>query len=81
MLDQGKIDQLLQRARREVDEGLLPSCQIALGYQGEIVAEAVYGEATTASRYVIFSAMSTSPDWMSVHTVDATKGFVAEKIT
>ena len=36
-LDSSKVDALLTRARREVDEGLLPSCQIALGYEGEIV--------------------------------------------
>ena len=55
-LDQSKIDDLLIRARREVDDGLLPSCQIALAYQGEIVAEQVFGDATLDSRYVIFSA-------------------------
>ncbi len=55
-LDQSKIADLLERAGREVDDGLLPSCQIALGYGGEVVAEAVFGEATLDSRYVIFSA-------------------------
>lgn len=54
--DQGKIDELMKRARREVDEGLLPSCQIALGFEGEIIAEDVFGDATLDSRYVIFSA-------------------------
>jgi CubicO group peptidase (beta-lactamase class C family) len=55
-LNQDKVDQLVQRVRREVDDGLLPSCQVALGFEGEIVAEAVFGDATLASRYVIFSA-------------------------
>ena len=55
-LNQNNVDQLLQRVHREVDEGLLPSCQVALGFEGEIVAEAVVGDATLASRYVIFSA-------------------------
>lgn len=54
--DQGRIDELLARARREVDDGLLPSCQIALGYDGEIIAEEVFGDAAADSRYVIFSA-------------------------
>lgn len=55
-MNQANVDKLLARARREVDEGLLPSVQIALGYQGEVVAEAVYGDATLESRYCIFSA-------------------------
>ena len=41
MLDHAAFDALLERARREVDEGLLPSCQIALGYEGRIVVEKI----------------------------------------
>ena len=37
-IDQSKVDALLARARREVDEGLLPSAQVALAYEGELVA-------------------------------------------
>jgi len=55
-IDQSKIQALLDRARREVDEGLLPSSQIAVGYQGEIVAEEAFGDATVDTRYCIFSA-------------------------
>ena len=36
-IDQAAVDALLARAHREVDEGLLPSCQLALGFEGEIV--------------------------------------------
>lgn len=43
-LDQLKIDRLIARARREIDEGLLPSCQIALGYEGEIVVTNGYDQ-------------------------------------
>ena len=46
----------MDRARREVDEGLLPSCQIALGYAGEIVAAETFGAARPGDRYCIFSA-------------------------
>lgn len=55
-IDQAQINKLLERARREVDEGLLPSCQVAVGYDGEIVAEEAFGDATVDTRYCIFSA-------------------------
>ena len=55
-LNADRLDALLERARKEVDDGVLPSCQIAVGLDGEIVAEAAFGDATTESRYVIFSA-------------------------
>ena len=55
-LDQDKIDQLAVRARREIDSGLLPSCQYALAVDGEVVAGETLGDATPDNRYVIFSA-------------------------
>ncbi|MDH3679461.1 MAG: beta-lactamase family protein [Acidimicrobiia bacterium] len=55
-IDDTKIQALLDRARREVDEGLLPSAQIAVGYDGEIVAEETFGDADLDMRYCIFSA-------------------------
>ncbi|HEX7168176.1 MAG TPA: serine hydrolase domain-containing protein [Acidimicrobiales bacterium] len=51
-----KIDQLRARARREIDDGLLPSCQFALAIDGEVVLQETYGAATGANRYAIFSA-------------------------
>ena len=50
------VDRLLQRARREIDEGLLPSCQIALAFEGELVVDEVFGAAALDDRYCIFSA-------------------------
>jgi len=49
---------LRERARREVDAGLLPSCQLALAIEGEVVESWTLGEvpAGDATRYVIFSA-------------------------
>lgn len=55
-LDQTAVDALLARARREVDDGLLPSCQLALGLDGEVVLEASLGAASDSTRYTIFSA-------------------------
>lgn len=51
-----KLEQLAARARREIDSGLLPSCQYALMHDGELVAGETLGDATDDSRYVIFSA-------------------------
>lgn len=56
MIDSTAVQALLSRARREVDEGLLPSVQIALAYEGELIAEEVFGAATLDNRYAIFSA-------------------------
>ncbi|HEX6422371.1 MAG TPA: serine hydrolase domain-containing protein [Acidimicrobiales bacterium] len=43
MLDAAKVTALLDRARREVDEGLLPAVQVAVGWQGEVVVDATFG--------------------------------------
>lgn len=55
-LDMGAVDALLARARRDVDEGLVPSCQLALALDGEVVVHEAFGDATVDTRYTIFSA-------------------------
>jgi CubicO group peptidase (beta-lactamase class C family) len=55
-LDRAAVDALLARARRDVDDGLLPAVQLALALDGEVVLEATFGEATSSSRFTIFSA-------------------------
>lgn len=55
-IQQPRIDALLDRCRREIEAGLLPSCQVAVGFEGEIVAQATFGDATDDTRYCIFSA-------------------------
>ena len=42
------IDALMERARREVDEGLLPGCQVALGFEGELIHAESLGDARDA---------------------------------
>jgi CubicO group peptidase (beta-lactamase class C family) len=54
-LDGSKVEVLLERARKEVDEGLLPSAQLALARDGEVVVNEAFGDATTDTRYVVFS--------------------------
>ncbi len=55
-LDAVAVETLVNRVRREVDEGLLPSCQLALAYQNEIVVSEVFGDATPDSQYCLYSA-------------------------
>ena len=55
-IDQVAVQALLDRARREVDSGLLPSAQVALARHGELVAFETFGDATNDTRYVVYSA-------------------------
>lgn len=55
-LDEAAVASLVERARREVDEGRLPSCQMALARDGEVLFTTTLGDAAPDSRYVIFSA-------------------------
>jgi len=54
-LDPAAIDALLVRAGREIDDGTLPSCQIAVARNGRLGVFETLGTATSANRYVIFS--------------------------
>ena len=53
-LDSERVGRLLDRARRDVDDGLLPAVQIAVGLDGEIVLDETFG-ADPASRFIPFS--------------------------
>lgn len=55
MIDDAKIERLLTRVRREVDDGLLPAAQIAVAHDGKLVVDATFG-APDGSRFVVFSA-------------------------
>ncbi|MEE8165173.1 MAG: serine hydrolase domain-containing protein [Myxococcota bacterium] len=55
-IDPSQLEALLERTRREVDNGQLPSCQVALAYQGELVAFETFGDASDDTQYAFFSA-------------------------
>lgn len=55
-VDPEKLAELLSRAAREVDDGLLPSCQVAVAREGRLAAWVSLGDADPGSHYVIFSA-------------------------
>ncbi|MGI8709453.1 MAG: serine hydrolase domain-containing protein, partial [Acidimicrobiales bacterium] len=55
VLDDDKVQRLLARARREVDEGLSPGVQLAVGLGGEVVLDETIG-VPPESRFLVFSA-------------------------
>jgi CubicO group peptidase (beta-lactamase class C family) len=68
-LDQQAMDSLVERARREIDSGLLPSCQLAIAHRGDVVLDVTLGDATPESRYGIFSctkAIVASAIWLLI---------------
>ena len=50
------VAQLLEAARKDVDSGWLPACQLAVARDSEIVAFETFGDATNETRFAIFSA-------------------------
>jgi CubicO group peptidase (beta-lactamase class C family) len=66
-IDPDRMSELLDRARRDVDSGLLPSCQLAVARHGRLAAFRTFGDATNETRYVIFSctkALVAAAAWM-----------------
>lgn len=56
MMTEADIARLLARAAQEIDGRILPSCQVALARDGELVVFEAFGDATTDTRYSVFSA-------------------------
>lgn len=77
-LDPAKVEELFKRAEREVSEGLLPSCQIAIARNGRIGAMKTFGRAvqggvekpaTDETLYCVFSctkAIISSAIWILI---------------
>ena len=55
-VDSAKLEALFQRVQQEVDEGLLPACQVAIGRQGKLAALKSFGDAINDNLFSIFSA-------------------------
>ena len=49
------LDELFDTARADVENGWLPSCQLAVARDGELLALETFGDATDDTRYCIFS--------------------------
>jgi CubicO group peptidase (beta-lactamase class C family) len=67
--DPAKVDKLLARARREVDEGLLSAAQIAGARNGELAFRASFGNCEDDSLFCMFSAtkgITSAAGWLVV---------------
>jgi CubicO group peptidase (beta-lactamase class C family) len=54
-VDPERLDLFLRRARLEVEEGNIPSAQVAVARHGRLVAFETYGDATNDSKYILQS--------------------------
>lgn len=66
-LDGTQVAALAERARREVDAGLLPSAQIAIARHGRLAYTAAFGDASDATLYCVFSctkAVTAAAAWL-----------------
>ncbi|MFV2089289.1 MAG: serine hydrolase domain-containing protein [Pseudomonadales bacterium] len=66
-LDALKVQALLDRVKREVDEGLLPAVQVALARHGKLALFETFGAADDDSLFCIFSAtkaMTSAAIWL-----------------
>jgi CubicO group peptidase (beta-lactamase class C family) len=59
-IDTRAVGALIERARRDVDSGLLPAAQFALAHEGEIVVSEALGDCTTGTRFHTYSAVKPS---------------------
>jgi CubicO group peptidase (beta-lactamase class C family) len=67
--DAARLEELLAHARRDVETVGLPACQLALAKDGRLVAFEALGDATTESRFMIFSvtkALVAGATWILV---------------
>ncbi len=70
-IDGAKLAELLERAAKEVDEGLLPSCQVAVARNGKLAAFATFGDATNENLYNVFSstkAITSAAGWQLIES-------------
>ena len=66
-LDEHKIETLVTRVGREINEGLLPAAQIAIGYDNQIVFSKNFGDTKPDSLFCIFSAtkaITSAASWL-----------------
>jgi CubicO group peptidase (beta-lactamase class C family) len=55
-IDAERLEGLRQRSRREIDDGILPACQVAVAKGGRLIAFDSFGEATEDSRFLMYSS-------------------------
>ncbi len=68
-IDPAKLENLLTRVRQEVDEGLLPACQVAIARNGRLAAFETYGDADNDNLFNVFSstkAITSAAGWLLI---------------
>ncbi len=68
-VDPEQLAALMARVTKEVDEGLLPSCQVAIARHGKVAAMATFGDANNDNLYSVFSAtkaMTSAAAWLLI---------------
>jgi CubicO group peptidase (beta-lactamase class C family) len=66
-IDPAKLEKLFERAQRELREGVLPNCQLAVARHGKLAALRSFGNATDESLFVVFScskAITSAAAWL-----------------
>ena len=72
-VDPSMLAAVVTRARQEVDEGVLPSAQIAVAREGKLVLFETFGDATNHSLYCVFSstkAITSAAAWLLIESGD-----------
>ena len=72
-LDAERVAALLVRVRQEVEEGLLPSAQIAVAREGRLALFETIGEAAKDALYCVFSstkALTSAAAWLLIESGD-----------
>ena len=72
-IDPGKLAAVVERVRREVDEELLPSAQIAVAREGRLALFETFGDATNDTLYCVFSAtkaITSAAAWLVIEAGD-----------
>ncbi len=68
-LDRQKLAELTRRVRRDVDEGVLPSAQIAVAREGRVGLFETFGDADNNTMYCVFSstkAVMSAAAWLLI---------------
>lgn len=68
-VDPERLEALFERAAREVQDGLLPSCQVALARNGSLAGMRTFGDASDDTLYLVFSctkAITSSAAWLLI---------------
>jgi CubicO group peptidase (beta-lactamase class C family) len=66
-IDPAKLEKLYERAQREVREGVLPNCQLAVARHGKLATLRSFGNARDESLFVVFScskAITSAAAWL-----------------